>query len=145
MLDQDLFGRALRTLALAGGLFALAGCGGVKMVPVSGKVMLGDQPLTAGRVSLVPDRDKGNGASVACIGRINSQGGYDIVTATVRGEIQKGAMTGWYKVTILNSNEFKEDVEGKINKKFMDERTTPLRVEVIENPPPGQYDFKVSK
>ena len=32
------------------GLLALAGCGGVKRVPVSGTVTVGDQPLKAGKI-----------------------------------------------------------------------------------------------
>ncbi len=145
MMDRFVRQRLFSAWLLMCGLFAFAGCGGPKMVPVTGKVMLADQPLTVGRINFIPDRAKGNNQSVACIGRPNSQGAYELVTVTVRGESKKGAFPGWYKVTFLNSNEFKEDLQGKVNRKFMDEKSSPFSIEVVENPEPDRYNFTVTK
>ena len=126
--------RALSWGLCAWGLLTLTGCGGLKLVPVSGKVMLGDEPMKLGRVCLFPDRSKGNDNAVACIGRLNGQGEYQITTAGVKGNVGgKGAPLGWYKVVFMNSNEMKSDLDdlvtkGKFNRKYTDDAKTPLAV-----------------
>jgi hypothetical protein len=148
--------KLLRGRALLGGfcawaLMSLTGCGGLKLVPVSGKVTLGDEPMKLGRICLFPDRSKGNDNNVACIGRLNDRGEYSITTAGVKGNVGgKGAPLGWYKVVFMNSNDMKSDLDdlvakGKFNRKYTDDAKTPLAVEVVENPEPGRYDFKMTK
>jgi hypothetical protein len=135
---------AVRLIA-ACGLAFLGGCGGLKLVPVSGKVMLGDQPLTIGRVSFIPDGSKGNKAAVACVGHLDSKGQYELHTTGVKAsERGKGAPLGWYKVTLLNTIG-SPTLDGKVDRKYFDENKTPLSVEVVEDPSPGHYDFKVAK
>jgi hypothetical protein len=125
------------------GLLSLPGCGGLKLVSVSGKVMLGDKPLTHGAVSFNPDASKGNTARVMCVGRINAQGHYELTTSGMRGaDTGKGAPRGWYKVTLIT---FPGDQPLPVHSKYTDPDTTPLSVEVVANPAPGAYDFKVSK
>lgn len=137
--------RAALALVGAWGLLTLAGCGGLRLVPVSGKVLLNGKPLTVGRVCFNPDPSRGNKARVVCVGRLNAQGEYTLTTAGVtRSEGGKGAPPGWYKVTLLNptgSNELDDKVKGV----YFDEDKTPLAVEVVDSPPPAHYDFTVSR
>jgi hypothetical protein len=138
---RDRLGR----LVCAVGLLALAGCGGPKLVSVSGKVTVGGQPLTTGQVLFSPDPSKGNNARVACVGRLDDQGRFELSTAGVTGsERGKGAPLGWYKVTIrkqLNSTE----MSPRINPDCFDESKTPLSVQVVASPQAGAYDFEVGR
>jgi hypothetical protein len=123
---------------------ALAGCGGLHLVPVSGTVMMGGKPLPRGGVSFIPDASKGNTARVSCVGRINSQGRYELSTNGVKGsDSGKGAPLRWYKVTILTTLPGSPEI--KVNAKYLDPVATPLSVEVVANPAPGAYDFDVTK
>jgi len=128
-------------------LFVLqgAGCGGPKLVPVSGTVTLADQPLTGGRIIFYPDASKGNDARVACTGRISADGRYEIFTTNMlKGAASgKGAPPGWYKVTLVNSNR-KDDLDPNVDAAFQDEEKTPLIVEVADPPTPGAFDFKLT-
>jgi hypothetical protein len=128
------------------GLLLAAGCSGsVKKVPVAGKLMLGNQPLTTGRVAFMPDFSKGNDAHVACVGRVNAQGEYELYTTAAKAsENGKGAPPGWYKVTVMNLPG-KNDLDGKVNPIFFDENKTPLSVEVVPDASAGRYDFDLSK
>jgi hypothetical protein len=106
--------------------------------------MVGDQPLRAGRVSFNPDTSKANEARVACVGRLNEHGKYEIYTTGVTGpESGKGAPLGWYRVTILNPTGTTE-LMGLVNPMYFDENTTPLSIEVVRDPQPGQYDLKLA-
>jgi hypothetical protein len=136
--------RRVLPILCACGLLALAGCGGLKLVPVSGKVMLGDKPLKGGGVSFIPDASKGNTARVSCTGRIDSQGHYQLATSAVRGsDSGKGAPLGWYKVTLLTTLPGSPEIS--VNSKYLDPETTPLSVEVVADPSPGAYDLKLTK
>ena len=137
-------GRPVWSILCAGGLLALAGCGGLKLVPVSGKVTLPGQPLTGAGVSFVPDTAKGNQARVSCMGRIGPDGRYDLKTTGVsRSETGKGAPLGWYKVTLLTTLPGVPDI--KINPKYTDPADTPLSIEVVADPEPGHYDLKLDR
>src|SRR5215469_15494438 len=106
--DKARWERQVWTLLAAWGLLALAGCGGPKRVPVSGQMTLGDQPLTTGRVFFSPDVSKGNNARVACVGRLDDQGRYELYTTGITpSETGKGAPPGWYKVTIREQSSTK--------------------------------------
>jgi hypothetical protein len=135
-----------RFLILGCGLLIAAGCsGGPSFVTVSGKVTLGDELLTTGGVSFIADESKGNKARGSSRGWIGADGSYELhsIGVTTR-ESGKGAQLGWYKV-ILVEKMGKKDLESKIDAKYFDENTTPLFVEVVNDPAPGRYDFKVSK
>ena len=144
--------RILHVLGAAG-LFILAGCGGSglkhKLVPVSGRVMLGNQPLTIGRVSFVPDSSKGNNAHVECVGRIGPTGRYEIYTKEAGGsESSKGVPLGAYKVILvklLPEEGGSPELERRVNRSYFDATQTPLSIEVVENAPEGAYDLKVAK
>jgi hypothetical protein len=131
-------------LLLLGGLAAAAGCGkeATKGAPVSGKVTLDKKPLTTGRVSLVPDVKKGNNANVACVGVLGKEGEFEI---RARGaqvpDNSPEVPLGWYKVVYLPA---KTGPQAKVDPAFLTLQDTPLSVEVVSDPKPGQYDFALT-
>jgi hypothetical protein len=132
------------SILCACGLLAWAGCGGLKLVPVSGKVTLGDKPLSGAAVSFVPDASKGNNARLSCMGRIGADGRYELTSNGVtRSETGKGAPPGWYKVTLVTTLPGAPEIT--VNPNYLDADKTPLSIEVVDNPEPGRYDFKLEK
>jgi hypothetical protein len=126
------------------GFLALAGGGGPKLVPVSGTVTLDGKPFSGCIVTFVPDTAKGNKGNLAPQGRLNAQGQFTLVTAAViASDGGPGAPLGWYKVTLRPGLGDKDDL--KVDPKYLDSVQTPISFEVVENPPPGHYDFKVTK
>jgi hypothetical protein len=120
----------------------LAGCGSsVAVVPVTGKVTVDGQPLTAGQVSLVPLEAKPG--AVASAGAIDANGDYVIYTGG-----KTGAPPGKYKVTVtpamLPSGDNKKPVI-PFNQKFGDATKTTLSIDVVSSPAPGAYDLKLTK
>lgn len=139
--------RGWLSLAILGALALtfLAGCGGVRRIPVSGTVTLDGKPFTGGFLVFSPDNAKGNVHRINCRGRIKD-GQYELETNGVTpSESGDGVPLGWYKVTffILEESTKKHplapiDVHGR----FRDQDKTPLSVEVKDNPAPGSYDIK---
>jgi hypothetical protein len=132
----------LRVLSIlwAWGLCALVGCGGLKLVPVSGKVTLNGKPLAGVGVSFNPDASKGNNARVSCTGRVNAQGQYTLTTTGVQGsDSGAGAPLGWYKVTLLTTLPGAPEI--KVDSKYLDFDKTPLSFEVVAEPQAGAYDL----
>jgi hypothetical protein len=76
-------------------------------------------------------------------------GRYNLETNGVtRGDSGAGVPLGWYKVTfrMLEESTRKRKVEvPNVNDKYKNVQTTPLEVEVKDNPDPGSYDFKMTK
>jgi hypothetical protein len=141
--------RGLPSLAILGA-FALAfvaGCGGVRRVPVSGTVTLDGAPINSGYLEFTPDTAKGNTAQIVAKSRI--QGGrYSLETSGItRSDSGTGVPLGWYKVTFRNEETSRKHPVEQINvhEKYMNAQTTPLVVEVKDNPDPGGYDFKMTK
>ena len=131
-------------LAMLGacGWLTLAGCGGLKLVPVSGKVTLGRQPLRGGAVCFVPDASRGNAARVSCVGRLNGEGRYELSTTAVKGsDSGKGAPVGWYKVTLITTLPGAAEIH--VDGKYLDPERTPVSVEVVADPSPGAYDIQL--
>ena len=130
----------------------LAGCGknpGEEgdRVPVTGKVTFADgKPLTRGTVIYAPDTSKGNTSKHEPRGSIDGEGNYKVFTAAN----MEGALPGHYKISILAD----QDMDAKdpyarppslIDRKYNTSATSGLVVEVVKNPAPGRYDFKVAK
>ena len=137
-------GRRVGTILCVCALVNLAGCGGLKLVPVSGKVSLGDQPLRGGAVCFIPDASKGNQARVSCVGRIDSQGRYELSTSAVQGsDSGKGAPLGWYKVTLITTLPGTPEIA--VDRQYLDPEKTPLAFEVVAEPSPGTYDIKLTR
>jgi hypothetical protein len=126
------------------GLGMLAGCGGggPKLIPVEGTVFYTGKPLAAGTVIFYPDTSKGNASKEEPRGSIDAQGHYEVMTGA-----KKGASPGWYKVAVNAA----EQIDPKnpyftkwlIPERYIDHRTSKLTVEIVENPAPGAYDFKL--
>jgi hypothetical protein len=131
---------------LTGGAIIAAGCNtgsGENLAPVTGKVTVNGKPVTTGSVTFRPDASKGNKTQHQPNGAIDAEGNYELSVPPAR----KGAPPGWYKVVVFA---FDDPQPGKplksfIDMKYADETTTPLKVEVIENPEPGRYDLKMTK
>jgi hypothetical protein len=133
------------------GAFALTlvvGCGGVRRVPVSGTIKLDDQPMEGGYLFFSPDTTKGNTHTVSGMSPIKD-GHYTIETRGItRAETGPGLPPGWYKVTfkmLEQSTKKHQVIEPNVNGKFKNPDTTPLSVEVKDNPDPGAYDFNMTK
>jgi hypothetical protein len=146
--------RRLAALVCAGSLagFVLAGCSKQaevpSVVPVTGKVTIGNTALTSGQVNFYPDGGKGNTSPRVSTGMIEANGSYTLRTGSETGVLE-GAPPGWYKVVIAPYDAYDTDAKkggGKIpnvSREFTSERTTPLSVEVKPGAPPGAYDLKV--
>jgi hypothetical protein len=125
-------------------LFA-AGCGGTKLVPVEGKVMMGNQPLTKGEVSYHPDVEGGNTQKYPDLprGKIGADGTYTLSTSG-----KPGAPAGKYKVTV-NPSAGEAPADYSIPKDVIEKSstlptTTTLRKEVKADAPAGHYDVTVN-
>ena len=145
--------RATAALLGVSVVLAAAGCsGGVKTVPVSGKVTLGGVPVSpegegwSGTVTYHPDEEKGTKAGgPLLLGTIGEQGAY-----AISGGGKAGVPPGWYKVTV----DIKKSGNPKdpyalptplVGKQFTDPKLTPLSKEVKADAPEGAYDLPVSK
>jgi hypothetical protein len=138
------FARPVRLVLCACGLLAATGCGGLKFVPVSGKVTLGGKPLGGGAVSFVPDASKGNTNRLSCMGRVGPNGGYELTTTGVtKAETGQGVPLGWYKVTLVTTLPGVPEIT--VDPKYLDPDKTPLAIEVVANPEPDRYDFKLER
>ena len=145
--------RGAFSVLVAGVFLALAlGCGQGdgdlgRLVPVEGKVMLGDKPLTTGVVIFRPDATKGNTSKHEPRGPIDAEGNYKLVTA----EKRDGAAPGWYKVGIIaaqQSTDAKNPYalpKSLIPSIYNDPEKSRLAVEVVEKPSPGAYDLRIGK
>jgi hypothetical protein len=123
-------------------LLVLTGCGGdgPKRYPVSGQVTLDGNAIKGGSMQFVPDEAKGNTAQVTCVGKIGSDGKYELKSiAQKASESGDGAPAGWYKVFYVQLPDI------HVDPKFLDVKTTPLSIEVTASPSPGQYDIKLTK
>ncbi len=137
-------------MVVLAGLILVVGCGKKlpPMSPVSGKVTLDGQALTAGQVALIPDvgiptqesaKDQPPTAGLSA-GQIGSDGTYKIFTAG-----KEGAPAGKYRVTVtpsmMPSADPKTPPAVAFSRDFTDPRNTKLRIEV----PSGSYDLKLTK
>jgi hypothetical protein len=126
-------------------LLGLSGCGrsGPKLVPVQGKVTLTNgTPIAYGHVILHPDTSKGNTSLEICQGTIQD-GSYSIRTGA-----RQGAPVGAYKVSIEAAKEVNPNnpyfTEWLADEKYIDPNRSGLTLEVVENPEPSRYDFKLN-
>jgi len=129
-------------------LTSLVGCGGIRRLPVSGTVTLDDQPLNGGALSFAPDPAKGNKSQITGNGPVK-EGRYELQTTAInRADSGPGVPPGWYKVfyKTLNLSTKKNPLSQlEVNDKFKSAETTPISVEVKDNPEPGAYDFNFTK
>jgi hypothetical protein len=133
-------------LLLLGGVCAVTGCssgGGETLIPVAGKVTVGGKPLTTGSVSFRPDSALGNSSQHQPNGAIDAEGKFELYVPPSR----KGAPPGWYRVVVTAYDDPQpgKPIKSFIDRKYSDEKSTPLKVEVIAQPETGRYDFKLNR
>lgn len=107
------------------------------VVPVSGEVIVGDEPLEEGTITFIPDPAKGNNSRWYATGKIE-RGVYELETAGV-----KGAPPGWYKVILAPFTLLRGRPPLLFDRRFGNPDRTPLSIEVVEPPDRKSYDFKV--
>jgi hypothetical protein len=119
-----------------------AGCGkpAESLAPVAGKVTVGNEKVTSGQVTLIPQDGKQHTDPSA--GNIEN-GEYTIFTGG-----KEGAPFGKYKVTVnipmMPSGTNKPPIM-PFDRKFADAQKTPLTIEVVSSPNAGAYDLKLTK
>ena len=131
--------------------FFIVGCGtkeeAVELIPVSGKVTVGNTPLPGGQVSFHPDSTKGNNSQKVPTGTIQSDGTYSLITGTASGAIKEGAPPGWYKVTVSPTMALADSSpQSKVkmpffNLDYSNVKNTSLSIEV--KPGAANYDLKM--
>ncbi len=138
--------------ASAGPLLVAVGCLGLsacandpigRTVPVKGQVTLRGQPLKLGSVVFWPMKEKADGQAFEAAAQIAEDGGYELVT---RGK--PGAPPGTYKVTVTaqvpsNPKDPYSRAKNLGPEKYTTKENTPLQIDVVENPAPGQYDLQL--
>jgi hypothetical protein len=150
----------MRELPFRATIFSLAflafgctdGSGVGKTFPVSGKVMLNNEPLTAETTTIlfVPDAARGNTSPFEAAGTVDEQGIYTLYTRD-----KKGALPGWYKVVVAASQSSTAASPGPLRhrpvpkslvpSKYGLAKSTDLAVEVVEHPAAGAYDLKLKR
>ena len=149
-MSRFLFSRRSPLVLLLGAALA-AGCGGssVKLVPVSGKVTVGGQPVTSGQVSFLPATEgegvhaKAAAGSAPASGQIEANGEYKLFTNG-----KEGAPPGKYKVIVTPSMVPTGGTKAPTtpyNAKFSDAKLTNLTKEVVSGAPAGAYDLALTK
>jgi hypothetical protein len=122
-----------------------AGCSGTTLLPVKGQVKVGNTTLKTGSVTLVPDKDKGNNATVQPRANITEEGTFEITT-----DGKPGAPAGWYKVLVTADG---DPIDPKdpyslrkplVHIKYRDIATTDKAFEVKADAPEGAYDLALS-
>ena len=136
--------RALAVL-IVGLLVFAAGCGaeGEKLAPVAGTITVGGRPVPSGTLTFYPEGSKGNATPHQPTGVLGADGRFEVF---VPGN-KKGAPPGWYKVVVYAVDDPQPGKPNKyfVHKKYTDRASTPLLIEVIDNPGPGRYDLKLDK
>jgi len=134
--------KVLRALAPLLVPVLLAGCGdgqNLTLVPVKGKVEVDGQPLASGNVVLHLDSTDKSLRYPLSAGMVKD-GNYEIFT-----DGKLGAPVNKFKVTVSQMTVPGNEAGAPFDKKFSDQATTPLSVEVVASPQPGQYDLKLTK
>jgi hypothetical protein len=137
-------------IPLAVSLVLLAGCGGNSLCPVSGKVLVDDEPLTKGFVVYHPDDDRAISGEDLPRAELDKEGVYEL-----RSGNQPGAPPGKYRVVIVAQDLSTRAPDARsavhpepaplIHRKYFVLEQTPLRAEVKKEAAAGDYDFKVSR
>ena len=129
--------RFVSAALLASGCLAVAGCGGVRRIPVSGSVTLDGKPLDGGVLLFHPDESKGNTFRASCTGPVKN-GRYKLITTAVtRQDTGAGAPLGWYKVHVHWDSKNAQGQPCPVHPRFLESGLTTLSLEVVANPQPG--------
>lgn len=125
-----------------------SGCeksGTSKLVPVSGKVLHGDQPLTRGSLSFRLQDEAAGSSSPEPYGTIEADGTYKMYTSQ-----KLGAPVGKYYVLVVCTEEMDPQKSSATPKSLIDLKYAELdsrliSIEVVEQAAPGQYDIVLKK
>jgi hypothetical protein len=142
-----------RLIPVTAACLLTAGCGdapGVgRTLPVSGAVTLDNAPLTESTTVILfkPDAARGNTSPSEPVGTVDSRGVYRLNT-----QGKKGAPPGWYKVVVSaidsraarDTSHHRPAARSLVPAVYGQASTTPLAVEVVEDPASGAYDLKLS-
>src|SRR5262249_42117903 len=130
------FHRCLAGLLLT---LLLIGCGkgGPKVVPVSGRVTLDQQPLANADVTFSPESGSGTTAGLESSGRTDEQGNYSLKVIQDRRD---GAAVGTHKVRI-SQIERGATIVNKVPKKYNSETTLTFPVPA-EGTKEANFDLK---
>jgi hypothetical protein len=142
------FSKVLLVTLFVGTVLLLPGCGGCTpntlpaelgpLLPVEGKVYVGDELLQGGFVVFYPeDFTEKVGATR---GNIDGNGHYTLLTYHPYRDT--GAPAGKYRVTVEGSSN-KESQDGLVQGMYKNRDKTPLVVTVRAEAPPGSYDLKL--
>jgi len=110
-------------------------------VPVRGTVTVAGKQLKSGSIAFWPDADKGNSSKFEAGSPIDENGNYELFT---HGKV--GAPLGAYKVTV-SAQEPSDPKNPYSRPKFLvpdayrTKESTPLRIEVVNNPTPQAYEI----
>src|SRR5438105_2223230 len=108
------------------------------VVPVSGEISVGNEPLEEGSITFVPDPAKGNHSRWCPTGKVEG-GAYELSTSGV-----KGAPPGWYKVILSPFTlDLSRPAPAVFDRRFGNPDRTPLCVEIVDSPDGKSYDFKL--
>jgi hypothetical protein len=123
--------------------FTGCGKGGIATVPVSGKVLSNDQPLTTGTLTFKPEVPAAGQPD--SVGSIKEDGSYTLSTGD-----KEGVPVGKYKVLVRSTVPSKAGdpyslPKSVIAEKYGDANKSDLKVEVTASSSPGAYDLKLSK
>jgi len=134
--------------ALLAALVGVAGCGGVKRIPTSGKVTLDGKPMPSGVLQFIPDTSKGNNLRLGCSGPI-SNGRWNLVTSGMaRADTGTGAPVGWFKVVYTDPNEGSKQPglspAPTVAARYQREDTTPLSIQLTDPPPAEGYTIELT-
>jgi hypothetical protein len=122
---------------------AAAGCAkpDPSLIQVAGSVLLGTKPLTSGTVIFHPDASKGNDSRDEPRSPIGLDGRYRL-----QNGVKQGVDPGWYKVTVSAAKMDPKSpyiTDWLIPVRYVDPKTSNLRLEVVANAVPGAYDIKL--
>jgi hypothetical protein len=125
-------------------IFVLTGCARETIIPVVGRVLFDDQPLTFGMVIFTPDASRGNTSRHEPRGKLDANGVYQ----AYQTKDQPGLAPGWYKISI-SAQRMKDpndsySYESVIPTRFANPETSGLALEVVANAAPGAYDITLS-
>jgi hypothetical protein len=118
------------------------GCGKTdpNLAQVEGSVMVGNKPLTTGTVIFYPDATKGNDSKDEPRSPINTNGRYHL-----QNGVKQGITPGWYKVAVTAADQIDPKnpyfTNWLIPTKYIDPKTSKLRLEVVATHAPGAYNI----
>ncbi len=108
------------------------------VVPVSGEVTVGNEPLEEGTITFIPDSAKGNTSRYCPSGKVE-KGVYELFT-----EGENGAPPGWYKVIVSSFTlDLNRPAPALFDRRFGNPDRTPLSIEVVDSLGEKSYDFRL--